>query len=79
MSISDVRGRLCDQPGIEARVVAAEQEEERVTGVRSVEAQRRVDLPCRLVSVGATPTANFARVLTGITEVRAGVLMFVIR
>ena len=32
--------------------------------------------PCPVVSVGSTPTAHFARDLTGVTEVRAGVFMF---
>jgi D-serine deaminase-like pyridoxal phosphate-dependent protein len=33
-------------------------------------------LPCPVVSVGSTPTAHYARDLTGVTEVRAGVFAF---
>ncbi|MGO7954608.1 DSD1 family PLP-dependent enzyme, partial [Rhizobium ruizarguesonis] len=33
-------------------------------------------LPCPVVSVGSTPTANHAKDLTGVTEVRAGVFEF---
>jgi D-serine deaminase-like pyridoxal phosphate-dependent protein len=36
---------------------------------------RAARLPCPVVSVGSTPTARFARDLTGVTEVRAGVFM----
>jgi D-serine deaminase-like pyridoxal phosphate-dependent protein len=36
---------------------------------------RSAGLPCPVVSVGSTPTARFARDLTGVTEVRAGVFM----
>lgn len=49
---------------------------ERDAAVKSAERLRRHDLPCPTVSVGSTPTANFARDLSGITEVRAGVFMF---
>jgi D-serine deaminase-like pyridoxal phosphate-dependent protein len=37
---------------------------------------RAAGLPCPVVSVGSTPTAHFARDLSGVTEVRAGVFMF---
>ncbi|HXP97578.1 MAG TPA: alanine racemase, partial [Telmatospirillum sp.] len=37
---------------------------------------RAAGLPCPVVSVGSTPTATFARDLTGVTELRAGVFMF---
>lgn len=37
---------------------------------------RAADLPCPVVSVGSTPTAHFARDLTGVTELRAGVYVF---
>jgi D-serine deaminase-like pyridoxal phosphate-dependent protein len=37
---------------------------------------RAAGLPCPVVSVGSTPTAHFARDLTGVTEVRAGVYIF---
>jgi D-serine deaminase-like pyridoxal phosphate-dependent protein len=37
---------------------------------------RAAGLPCPVVSVGSSPTARYARDLTGVTEVRAGVFMF---
>ncbi|MDO6413068.1 alanine racemase [Sphingomonas sp. BIUV-7] len=37
---------------------------------------RAAGLPCPVVSVGSTPTAHFARDLTSVTEVRAGVFTF---
>ncbi len=49
---------------------------EREAAVKSAEGLRRIGLPCPVVSVGSTPTANFARDLSGVTEVRAGVFMF---
>jgi D-serine deaminase-like pyridoxal phosphate-dependent protein len=49
---------------------------ERDTAVHSAEKLRRHDIPCPTVSVGSTPTANFASDLSGVTEVRAGVFMF---
>ncbi len=49
---------------------------ERNTAVQCAETLRRNDLPCPTVSVGSTPTARFARDLSGITEVRAGVFIF---
>ncbi len=51
-------------------------EVERDMAARSAEILRQNGLPCPIVSVGSTPTANFAEDLTGITEVRAGVFMF---
>ncbi len=42
----------------------------------AAEALRAAGLPCPVVSVGSTPTAHFARDLTGVTEVRAGVYVF---
>jgi D-serine deaminase-like pyridoxal phosphate-dependent protein len=77
---ADLRGVMThaggsyDHSGIEAHVTAAEQE--RAAAVYSAEALRRAELPCRVVSVGATPTAHCARDLTGVTEVRAGVFVF---
>jgi D-serine deaminase-like pyridoxal phosphate-dependent protein len=62
---------LHDQASFEAM---AEQERTRI--VAAAEALRDAGLPCPEVSVGSTPTAHFARNLTGITEVRAGVFMF---
>ena len=37
---------------------------------------RAAGLPCPIVSVGSTPTATFAQRFDGVTEVRAGVYMF---
>lgn len=51
-------------------------EAERVAAVTAAGILRAAGLPCPVVSVGSTPTARFARDLTGITEVRAGVFMF---
>ncbi|AWN52638.1 DSD1 family PLP-dependent enzyme [Methylobacterium sp. 17Sr1-1] len=55
--------------------LAAAAEAERVAAVTAAESLRAAGLPCPVVSVGSTPTARFARDLTGITEVRAGVFM----
>jgi len=52
----------------------AEQERSRI--VAAATHLRSAGLPCPEVSVGSTPTAHFARDLTGVTEVRAGVFMF---
>ena len=49
---------------------------ERDMAVKCSEILRQNGLPCPIVSVGSTPTANFAEDLTGVTEVRAGVFMF---
>lgn len=51
-------------------------EQERVGAVAAAEGLRAAGLPCPEVSVGSTPTAHFARDLTGITDVRAGNFMF---
>ncbi|GJD60830.1 DSD1 family PLP-dependent enzyme [Methylobacterium frigidaeris] len=55
--------------------LTAAAEAERVAAVTAADALRAAGLPCPVVSVGSTPTARFARDLTGITEVRAGVFM----
>jgi D-serine deaminase-like pyridoxal phosphate-dependent protein len=55
---------------------AAMAEQERSGIVAAAAALRAVGLPCPVVSVGSTPTAHFARDLSGVTEVRAGVFMF---
>ncbi|WP_171070170.1 DSD1 family PLP-dependent enzyme [Methylobacterium terricola] len=55
--------------------LAAAAEHERLAAVTAAGALRAAGLPCPVVSVGSTPTARFARDLTGITEVRAGVYM----
>lgn len=51
-------------------------EQERSRAVAAAEALKGAGLPCPEVSMGSTPTAHFARDLTGVTEVRAGVFMF---
>lgn len=51
-------------------------EGEREAAVRSAEVLRGAGLPCPVVSIGSTPTAHFARSLSGVTEVRAGVFVF---
>jgi len=67
-------GGSYDLHGKEALVVAAEQE--RAVTVLCADALRAAGLPCPVVSVGSTPTAHFARDLSGVTEVRAGVYVF---
>ena len=59
-----------------AAAFAEKAEQERSGAVAAAEALRGAGLPCPEVSVGSTPTAHFARDLTGVTEVRAGVFMF---
>jgi D-serine deaminase-like pyridoxal phosphate-dependent protein len=44
--------------------------------VTAAEKLRAAGLPCAIVSVGSTPTAHFARDLTGVTEVRPGTYIF---
>jgi D-serine deaminase-like pyridoxal phosphate-dependent protein len=51
-------------------------ERERAGAVAAAEALRAAGLPAPVVSVGSTPTALFAQRLDGVTEVRAGVYMF---
>ena len=51
-------------------------EQERAAVVRCAEELRAAGLPAPVVSVGSTPTAHFARRLDGVTEVRAGVFVF---
>ena len=58
----------------EALVAAAENE--RAVAVQAAEALRAAGHDCPIVSVGSTPTAHFAKDLTGVTELRAGVYMF---
>jgi D-serine deaminase-like pyridoxal phosphate-dependent protein len=67
-------GGSYDAIGVAALEHAAEQE--RASTVAAAKALREAGLPCPIVSVGSTPTAHFARDLTGITEVRAGVYVF---
>ncbi|HWO68881.1 MAG TPA: DSD1 family PLP-dependent enzyme, partial [Umezawaea sp.] len=58
----------------EALVAAAEHE--RATAVRAAETLRAAGFGAPVVSIGSTPTAHFARDLTGVTEVRAGNYVF---
>jgi D-serine deaminase-like pyridoxal phosphate-dependent protein len=67
-------GGSYDARGEAALVAAAEQE--RAGAVRAAETLRAAGLPAPIVSVGSTPTAHFARDLTGITEVRVGTFVF---
>jgi D-serine deaminase-like pyridoxal phosphate-dependent protein len=50
-------------------------EAERAAAVKAAELLRSHGHASPVVSVGSTPTAHFARDLTGVTEVRAGVFM----
>jgi D-serine deaminase-like pyridoxal phosphate-dependent protein len=59
-----------------AEALADFAERERLAAVTAAEALRAAGLPCPVVSVGSTPTAHFARNLSGVTEVRAGVYAF---
>ncbi len=59
-----------------AEALAAFAERERAAAVSAAGRLRAAGLPCPVVSVGSTPTAHFARDLTGVTEVRAGVFVF---
>jgi len=51
-------------------------EAERAAAVTAAERLRAAGHASPVVSVGSTPTAHFARDLTGVTEVRAGVFTF---
>lgn len=51
-------------------------EAERVAVVGAAETLRSAGYTCPVVSLGSTPTALFARDLSGVTEVRAGVYVF---
>ncbi|MBL8271542.1 DSD1 family PLP-dependent enzyme [Steroidobacter sp.] len=59
----------------EAQLIAAA-EQERAEAVKCAEQLRAAGFASPVVSVGSTPTAHFARDLTGVTEVRAGVFVF---
>ncbi|HEX8514042.1 MAG TPA: alanine racemase, partial [Allosphingosinicella sp.] len=54
----------------------AHAEQERSGAVAAAEALREAGLPAPVVSIGSTPGALFAERLHGVTEVRAGVYMF---
>lgn len=51
-------------------------EGERAAAVEAARVLRLAGHSCSVVSVGSTPTAHFARDLSGVTEVRAGVYCF---
>jgi D-serine deaminase-like pyridoxal phosphate-dependent protein len=51
-------------------------EQERALTVAAAERLRAAGLRCPMVSVGSTPTLHYARDLSGVTEVRAGVYAF---
>lgn len=68
------RGGSYDAP--EASALAGHAEAERRAAVQAAEILRAAGHACPVVSVGSTPTALFARDLTGVTEVRAGVYVF---
>lgn len=51
-------------------------EQERAGCVEAADRLRAAGYPCDVVSVGSTPTALSARMLAGVTEVRAGVYVF---
>ncbi len=59
-----------------AEALAAFAERERAAAVQAAQVLRAAGLPCPVISVGSTPTAMFARDLTGVTELRAGVCIF---
>jgi D-serine deaminase-like pyridoxal phosphate-dependent protein len=56
--------------------ISAMAERERAEAVACAAVLRDAGLPAPVVSVGSTPTAHFARDLSGVTEVRAGVFVF---
>ena len=60
--------------GVEAQAAFAERERYAVVSVAA--RLREAGLPCKVVSVGSTPTAFAARNLDGVTEIRAGVYVF---
>lgn len=57
-----------------AIIAAAEQERKAVVDAATI--LREAGFECPIVSVGSTPTAHYAKDLTGVTEVRAGVFVF---
>ncbi len=59
-----------------AAAIAELAAQERAAVVAAAGRLRAVGQPCPVVSVGSTPTALFAQDLAGVTEVRAGVYVF---
>ena len=51
-------------------------EQERALTVQAAERLRAAGHHCPIVSIGSTPSVNYARDLTGVTEVRVGVYAF---
>lgn len=51
-------------------------ETERSTAVTTAAALANAGLPCKVVSIGSTPTVLWAEHLDGVTEVRAGIYLF---
>lgn len=51
-------------------------EQERASIVRAAVNIRAAGIHCEIVSCGSTPTATYAKDLTGVTELRAGVFVF---
>jgi D-serine deaminase-like pyridoxal phosphate-dependent protein len=56
--------------------ITAMAERERAAAVGCAQVLRKAGFAAPVVSVGSTPTAHFARDLTGVTEMRAGVFVF---
>ncbi len=56
--------------------IRAMAEQERARTVRAAERLREAGLACPIVSVGSTPTATYGASFAGVTEVRAGVFVF---
>jgi D-serine deaminase-like pyridoxal phosphate-dependent protein len=56
--------------------IRAMAEQERAAAVQAAARLREAGFAAPLVSVGSTPTATYARDLSGVTEVRAGVFVF---
>lgn len=67
-------GGSYDCGDIDAIIAVAEQER---TGIlRAVDTLAAAGFRCNIVSLGSTPTASFAKSMSGITDVRAGVFVF---
>ncbi len=91
-ALVDIGRVLANSPGSELRgvmthagdsyncsdvaAIAAVAEQERSATAACAAALRGAGLPCPVVSVGSTPTALFGASFEGVTEVRAGVYMF---
>lgn len=67
-------GGSYDSRSVDDLVSAAERE--RASAVQCATELRSAGFAAPIVSVGSTPTAHFARDLSGVTEVRAGVFVF---